>query len=668
MPILGQIALYFCVGLIVIALIAYGVSMRSMDPRTLATGRRATIGIFAMFSVAVASLWWSILADDFSVVYVQEYSARDLSAFYKVTDLWAGNPGSLLFWGWVLSGYTMVVANGRALRGRRMAAFVPPFLLLNLLFFASMTAFVVSPFVTATPTADGAGLNPLLQDPFMAIHPVALYLGYIGMAVPFAFAAGALASGELDDFWIRASRRWALIGWMFLSCGLLLGAAWAYHVLGWGGYWGWDPVENAALLPWLTGTAFLHSVMIQERKEMLKVWNVLLIVVTYLLTLFGDYTVRSGVINSVHAFAQSAVGVDFLIFLVTMTVLGLGLFFWRLPRLHSKSGVERYASKEASFLANNILFVAIAFAVFWGTIYPLVSKALTGISATVGPPFYNHATAPFFAALLVLLGVCPFIAWQKSSWARIGRRVWPSAAVGFGVTLVLWAMGLQKPLALVAFGVAAYVLATHLIELVRGGMARRRRLQEPVLTAFGRLYIRNRRTYGGYWVHVGVALIAVGVIGSMAYAQKMEGVSLQLGQSVQIGSYTVRYTDLSDRTVGQNAYEVYAHLEVERDGHSITAIEPSKRFFHNNPLQPQTQVGLHSTLSQDLYVVLNSWAPDGSINLNLFINPLVMWIWIGGVVLVAGTLLAAWPGRYAEAIPRYQEETLPWQHEAVSNW
>jgi len=543
----------------------------------------------------------------------------------------------------VLTGYSVAaVLTGRR-AGREVLAWVVPTLGLVGTFFAMLLVFVASPFATQATAADGAGLNPSLQNPYMAIHPPMLYLGYVGLTVPFAFAMGALLARRTDERWIVATRRWTLAAWAFLGVGQLLGAHWAYVEIGWGGFYAWDPVENAALMPWLAATAFLHSVMIQEKRGMLKVWNVLLVVLAFCLSIFGTFLTRSGIIQSIHSFTQSSIGPWFLGFICLITAASLSLIFVRLPLLRSKTRLESLVSREATFLYNNLLLVALCLTILWGTAWPILSEAVRGEAVVVGRPYYDFFLRIFGLPLLLLMGIGPLVAWRRASLRGLGRVfMWPAAiALATGGVLILLGSGSSIP-GLVAYTFSAFVLATIGMEFARGTAARRALTGEGIPTAFGRLVGRNRRRYGGYVVHASIVLLAIGVAGSSAYDSVVEG-RLARGDSLAVGGYTLTYRDLTERE-GANATEVRAVLDVRRGGDSLGTVQAGKNAYSVEQ-QVSNEVGIRSDLltGEDLFVIAEQVNDDGTVFFRVFVKPLVNLIWLAGLVFVLGSLITLWP-------------------------
>ncbi len=638
-PELGTFALQF--GLVVGA---YGavVAFRGGAIRRLNLIRSAENSIlmsFLLLSIAVAALIHGFVTRDFGIEYVSSYSSSDLPMFYTIAALWGGQKGSLLLWAWVLALFATVVVLQNRWRNRELMPYVIGVLSTLLVFFGSLLVFVTLPFerLAVTPP-DGSGLNPMLQNPGMIFHPTTLYLGYVGFSIPFAFAIAALVTGRLGDDWIRTTRRWTVFSWFFLTWGNLFGAQWAYAELGWGGFWMWDPVESASFLPWLTGTAFLHSVMIQEKKNMLKVWNLSLIILTFTLTLFGTFLTRSGVISSVHSFGESNLGPMFLGLIAVVLIFSVGLILKRLPLLRSKNELDSVVSRESSFLMNNLLFVGAMFAVFWGTIFPLISEAVRGVKITVGPPFFNQVTIPIFLGLLALTGICPLIAWRRASLANLRRNFLRPAATGLLVGVTLFALGMRHTYALISFTLAGFVMATIVSEFYRGTRARRQISGKSWLSSFHNLISQNQRRYGGYIVHFGVVLFFIGVTGK-AFVQETKAI-LSPGESAQVGDYTVTYRKM-DVYPSRNRIAIAAMLDIVKSGKSIGTMAPQKRLYPTFD-QPTTEVAIRSTLKEDLYVILDGYEDDTA-SFKLIVNPLTKWLWIAGVVITIGTLIAVWP-------------------------
>ena len=592
MPLIGQVALALALIVAAYSIIANVIGVRRGIPSLLTSARHALWAMCAMVTVAIAALWISLLRSDFSLEYVASYTSFTLPTVYKVTALWGGQQGSLLLWTWLLSIFTAIVA----FQNRRKNAEIAPYALAVLaalaIFFLGMLNFVTRPFdMLAAVAPNGQDLNPLLQNYWMAIHPPSLYTGYVSASVPFAFGAGALIAGRLDDTWIRTTRRWAVFSWFFLTLGNLFGARWAYEVLGWGGYWAWDPVENAAFMPWLVMTAYLHSVMIQERKDMLKVWNLALIGMVFGLTLFGTFITRSGVISSVHSFTQSGLGPYFLTFLILVTVLYSGLLLARVKDLRTPAEFESYLSREAAFLFNNLVLVGIAFAVFWGTLFPVLSEAVRGVKITVGPPFFDKVNAPLALALIFLMGVGPLIAWRRSSLDGLARTFAAPAIFGVVTGVAAFGAGLREWYVLTAFSLAAFVLGAVVVEFRRGVSARRHLVSERPVKAFVNLVAKNNRRYGGYIIHVGVILAFVGIVGSSFFKTEVKK-SVKEGDSFAVGPYDLVYMGvITSETPHLEA--AYAQVDVMRGGRLIARLQPAKLFYKRQQ-QPATSVAIRT--------------------------------------------------------------------------
>lgn len=616
---------------------------RQRNTKLVASSFNAVYVVAALVLAAAALLWYGLLGDHFELTYVWNHSERALPTFYKFSALWGGQAGSLLFWCLLLSGYSAIVAVANRNRLQVLMPYVNATLLTTSLFFLTLLVFAANPFerVGFVPP-DGQGLNPLLQNYWMVIHPVMLYLGYVGMVVPFAFAVGALMSKRLDNEWVRIVRRWTLIPWMFLSAGIIMGSQWAYMELGWGGYWAWDPVENASFLPWLTGTAFLHSIIIQEQRGVLKVWNIVLIWATYFLVILGTFFTRSGVLESVHSFARSDVGPYFLGFLVIILFGFLWLLFDRLPLLRSEQQIESYTSREAAFLANNWLFAGIAFATLWGTVFPMFSEILTGDRISVAAPFFNKVNGPLFLVLLLLMGVGPLLGWRHTSAAAFRRQfTWPLLAALLVAVIVFVVARSLYPI--IGLAICAFVTATIVQEYVRGVNARRRTSGDNMFTAMAHLWSRNGRRYGGYLVHLGIVLVGVAVIGNEFYQQTIN-VTLAPGETAKIAGYTLEFAGLeSDRQ--SNLTEYGARVIAYNSSDTVVGtVIPKRNVYDKSPDMPTSEVGLHMSPIEDVYVVLNGWEDGGkTATFTIYINPLTAWMWVGGLILVLGTLIAAWP-------------------------
>ncbi len=608
------------------------------------SGRNAALSVAALVVLASFSLIYLLMARDYRVEYVAGHVSNSLNGFYRFSAFWGGQEGSLLLWLLLVCIFSAAVIYQNRNRNEALMPYTTATLMVTAGFFLTILNFITPPFDTlAVPPPDGQGLNPLLQDWGMVIHPPNLYLGYVGFSVPFAFCIGALASNQLDTGWITATRRWTLFAWFFNGIGILLGGAWAYKELGWGGYWAWDPVENASLMPWLVGTAFLHSVMIQERRGMLKVWNVSLIIITYSLTIFGTFLTRSGIVSSVHAFANSSFGWAFLAYLAVALAVSFGLMIWRLPSLKSEHEMESFFSREASFLLNNVILVAITFAVFWGTIFPIISEAVTGVKVTVGPPFFNQVNVPIVLLLILLMGIGPLIAWRKSSLLQLRKSFVYPGAVGAGSLAVLFAFGVRHLFTALAFALCLFVAATVSLEYYRGIRSRKRHLGEGILACAWNLTMRNKGRFGGYIVHLGMVLIFVGVAASTTFKQVGE-VRLRPGESFALNGVRLRFESLQEGQTPEYR-SAFARLGVYKAGYRLGEVVPERRLYFTPP-QPTTEAGIRRSFRDDIYAVFAEVDEDGSATFQFFVNPLINWIWFGGGVFTLGAIVCFLPQRW----------------------
>ncbi len=613
-------------------------------PRLAAAGRAGMVATVFLATVASVSLWFLLVTDDFRYQYVVNYSSSNLPLIYKIAAFWGGSAGSLLFWTWLLSIYSLLASFLKHRQREVMQPVVTAVLSGILFFFVLVMNTIAFPFALAgVQAAEGNSLNPMLQNPSMMVHPVNLYLGYIGFAVPYAYAIAALLTNQTSATWLKVTRRWTLVSWLFLGVGILYGSQWAYEELGWGGYWAWDPVENAALLPWLTSTAFLHSAMVQEKKGMLKGWNMILIMVTFVLTIFGTFLTRSGLLFSVHAFANGPMGTYFLTFVGMIIIFSLAVLVWKWPLLKAENQYEAVASKESGFMINNLLLLGSAFSVFWGTMYPIVSELITGEKMTVGAPFFNRVNIPIFIAVVILMGVAPMLAWRRSSFRLLRKNLMLPALMAVAFLLLAYIMGLRGWLALFSFTSGVFVAVIILLEFAKAVQARQKMTGEPFLHSFFRLFQRNRRRYGGYLVHLALLFIIFGYTGASAYEVNVQGM-LQPGQQMQVGAYTLTYEGLQE-TGDAYRTEIFADVIVEKDGQQLVVMRPEK-VFYTLVGQPSTEVAIYHTWLGDLYLVLGGW--DEQTNAAVFqamIFPLINWVWFGMYVMMAGTLIALWPER-----------------------
>jgi len=626
--------------------IAAGVGARSGRTALIESAQHAAIGVFVLVTSCFALLTYAFLTFDFSVRYVATNTNLGTPFYYRITAVWGALEGSIILWAWMLTLYTIILIVRHRVGARELYPWALATMLGILAFFLLVMTVAAPPFQRQVPVpADGRGLNPLLEDTGMITHPVALYLGFTGFSVPFAFAMAALITGRIGDTWLVLTRRWTIVAWYFLSLGLLIGGWWSYHVLGWGGYWAWDPVENAAFMPWLTGTAFLHSVMIQERRRMLRLWNISLVILTFGLTLFGTFLTRSGVIASVHAFTQGSIGILFLSFLALVLLTALGLVAWRWEALRSEGELDSIVSRESAFLLNNVFLVAAAFTVFFGTVFPLLSEAVRGVKVSVGAPFFNQVNVPLFLSLVFLMGVGPLIAWRRASLESLKRNfLWP-VALGIVAAAASFALGVRSLLAALTFATTVFVAVTIAVDFTRATRARLR-VGESLLPAMGGLLLRHNRRYGGFVVHLGILIIALGVMGSHAWSVQTE-TTLHRGESAELAGYRFRFDGLTAMEES-NHFKVIGTFTVS-NGRTLGVLRPAKKFYPQEQA-PIAYVDYRLGLREDLYLVLGDFARDGSqATIKLQVNRLVSWIWIGGLVLTLGALLAILPERHRTA-------------------
>lgn len=648
---IGYIALILALVASIYSAIAFVFGTRRGDARLVASAKNSLLAVCGLVSVSVAILVYALVTHDFQIEYVASYTSSDLSLPYLLSALWAGNSGSLLFWAWLLSIFAVVVVLQKRDIGKELVPYASAIIMGTAAFFFALLLFVSNPFQKlAFVPAEGMGLNPLLENPGMLFHPPFLLAGYVGFTIPFAFAIAALFARKFGDEWIITIRRWTLVAWLFLGIGNLLGAWWAYAELGWGGYWAWDPVESASFMPWLVATAFLHSIMMQRRRGIFKKWNMVLIILTFSLTIFGTFLTRSGVLSSVHTFAASPLlGYSFLAFIGVVLFGSLGLLYLRSTELKGEAEMESLVSRESTFLLNNLLIVGAAFAIFLGTVFPLISEAVRGVKISVGAPFFDQVNGPIFLAVILLTGICTLIGWRRASTKNLVRNfLWPGvAAIGLGVALFI--LGIREWFALIAFPVFGFVLFTIFSEWFRGTRARCRMRGENYLKAFWGLIRANKPRYGGYIVHIGIVIFAIGVGGSSFYSVEKE-VTLRLGDSMTIKNYTLTYESI-DSYETESKTVVTTTLSAYNQGKFIGKLIPEK-YFHRTYEQPVTEVAIRSTLLEDLYVILIGWDADGTTAFKVLVNPLVMWLWIGGGVVVLGGVIAFWPDRRRLPSPR----------------
>jgi len=616
---------------------------RSNYERYFAFTRTAILGQFVFVSFAALALIYGLVSTDFSIKYVAANTTRATPIYYRVTGLWGALEGSLLLWEWILIIFSGLVAWIYRARHKELMPWVLMIFSIVSTFFLGVIAFASNPFETISPVPpDGRGLNPLLEDANMMTHPPLLYSGFVGLTVPYAFAMAALIVGRLDEAWIVTTRRWTITAWFFLTAGNLVGAWWSYHVLGWGGYWAWDPVENAAFMPWLPATAFLHSIQIQERRQMLKVWNLSLIMIAFSLTIFGTFLTRSGILSSIHAFSSGPVGTIFLAFLSFVLLASFGLLAYRADLLKAQPELDSMVSRESAFLLNNIVLLSALFTILLGTIFPLLSEALAGVQVSVGAPYFNSVTVPLFLCLVFLMGVGPMIAWRKASWDNLRRNfLWPALG-SLVVALILFIWQVRDFLPLLGFTLLAFVMFTIFYDTALALRARRRIAGEGIVSGLTTLIRRNQRRYGGFIVHLGVVLIIMGIAGSMSYSVEKEA-TLKLDENLSIGDYRIQFEGLKGSQQPTH-FRVEGAFRVFKDGTDWGRLTPALKFF---PTQ-QSPVGraVHrSTISEDLYLILSGFSEldRNQATLKVLVRPLVVWIWIGGFVIALGTLVTLLP-------------------------
>jgi cytochrome c-type biogenesis protein CcmF len=630
--------------------------------RWIETSRRAMLLTFPLITIGALTLTYLLVTGHYELQYVYSVTSNEMPLYLKVTALWGGQAGSLVLWSWLMSAFAFAVTLRKWNRDRDLLPWVIVVTSITMAFFLSLTIFYENPFARWWQTtagefiprmfapagsipvapANGQGLNPLLRHPGMIIHPPMLYLGFVAFVIPFAFAIAALVTGRSDDRWIRLTRRWTLVAWLFLSLGLVLGMRWAYDVLGWGGYWAWDPVEISALMPWLTGTAFLHSVMIQEKRGMFKQWNMLLIILTYALVIFGTFLTRSGVLSSVHAFAQSAIGPMFFAFIGITFVTSVALLIFRWKDLRAEVEMSSLFSREALFLLNNLLFMGVLIVCFWGVIFPLISELVTGQKVTVGPPFYLRANGPLFGALMALMGIAPLSAWGRSTYKTLGRALWKPSIPTAVVPILLAILGMRNWIALVGFTLVAFVIFVTLFEFWRGAHSRQNKTHENILIALWKLAGRNRRRYGGYLIHLSMVVMAIGILG-MEVFQTTTQKTLAVGEEIQLSGYTLRFDSLAQFPYVDGRTVTRAVLSVFKGDQFLGELYPRYDYYPDG--QPVTIAGVRSSLSDDLYVVLVNWENISASQapFKVYHNPLVNWLWIGSLMFILGFLVAAWP-------------------------
>jgi cytochrome c-type biogenesis protein CcmF len=642
-PEIGHAALLVALGLSLYGGTVATRSVRSADPRWLAAARHTALAQFVLITAAALVLEYLLVTSDFSVRYVANTSVSTSPVRYKVAGLWGALEGSILLWEWLQALFVVLVARRALALRRELAGYALTALFVVSGVFLLIAGVVANPFERLpVPAQEGNGLNPLLEVTDMLIHPLLLYTGYVGFVVPYAFAVAALLAGRLDATWLTVTRRWTVTAWVFLTSGILYGGWWSYRTLGWGGYWAWDPVENASFMPWLMGTAFVHSVMVQERRPMLKIWNLALITLTFALTIFGTFLTRSGVLSSVHAFASGAVGPVLLAYLGLILLVTLGLLVWRWDQLGERAELDALLSRESVFLINNVLLVAFCFTVFFGTIFPLLAEAVTGVKVSVGTPYFNWVTVPIALVTLFLMAAGPLVPWRRGSWGVLGRLLRGPALVALVGSLLVW-LALRLPPGLVALGytLPIFVAAVVLGEFWRATRGRSRATGEGLALAFGRLLRQNHRRYGGLVVHLGVVLLAIGVATSSAGKLEREA-TLARGESLTVGRYRLEFQGLS-------ASREATHLLVSADVRAydgarlLGSLRPGQRIYPTSQT-PFATVDIRHRPGSDLYVILGGFDRSGAwATLKAQIHPLISWIWLGGLVVIGGGVIALWP-------------------------
>ncbi len=674
----GLFALVFTLAACLYAIGACIYGARAHAPHLVLSGRNAAYMAFVGLFVATGALQIALMTEQYQIHYVWSVSSPSMPTFFRATALWGSQAGSLLFWSFLMSGFSTAAIWINWNTNRRLMPYAFAYMMAVLAFFVALSVFVENPFTrywlvngevmntalipdnAVIPqhdrlAASARGLNPLLRHFGMVIHPPMLYLGFVGFVIPFAFAMSALASGDLSSNWIKATRRWALVAWLFLSLGLILGGRWAYDVLGWGGYWGWDPVENAAFLPWLTGTALLHSVMIQEKRGMLKLWNMFLIIGTFSAVIFGTFATRSGLVESVHSFARSGIGFPMFTFWAGITLLSVWLILWRNRRgeLRDDREFANLFSRESLFVLNNVVFMALFIAVFWGSFgAPIISELFMNTEITLGVDYFHRVTTPMFVLMYILMGIAPLAAWGTVSFRRMGQSLLAPGVLTLLTIGAFYSAGMTSPGALFGYGIVSLGGYVALIEVYRGASARTKRGENP-FTAVANLIRRNPRRYGGYLIHVGVTVIGIGVIGSTLYQQETQQ-TLAVGDQLEIGGYELRYDrfDGQQFAVDGRVMDI-ANLTVLRNGREVATLRPRHDFFPSGEegMNTMTIAAAHSTLENDFYVLLVGWEPinQATATFKVYINPLINLIWWGSAILIIGTIIAAW---HTEVVPQ----------------
>jgi len=638
---LGNHVLSLALPCALLSLLAYGVGLRRNIGALALMAQRATVSVFVLLSLAVIFLISAFITQDYSILYVAAYSSRSLPLFFKVTGLWAGLDGSILFWVWLVSLYSVLVLKQNRLKHPDWMPWINAVFMIVILFFLAMILFANNPFSeNPMQVTDGKGLNPLLQNLAMVFHPPSLYLGYTGFTVPFAFAIAALVTRRLDASWIEASRRWTMVAWFFLTLGNVLGAGWAYVELGWGGFWAWDPVENAAIMPWFVASAYIHSVQMQQKRGMLMVWNAVLICLTFTLTIFGTYLTRSGIVESVHAFSGSKLGPYFLGFLIATILISAGLIISRRRELQSQNTLESFFSRESAFLLNNIILVVASLSVMWGTLFPTLSEAVTGERITVGPPFFNKIMAPIGLILLALMGFGPMVSWKKATLRNFRSNLLSPLIPTVLTVIGLLVVGVRHWYVVTSTSLIVYVLWTIAVEFIRGTRAVRLQKKIGFIDALMDLVIHNNRRYGGYLVHIGIVMVFLAIAGTV-YKQEYD-FTLMPGESYEAQGYQFQYTKpviLED----EHKTSLTAEVDVIKSRKIVAQLKPAK-FFYQATQQPTTEVSIYHTFYQDVYIIVANLAPiNGKAEFRVTFNPLISFLWLGGFVILLGTIVVLLP-------------------------
>ncbi len=625
----------------------------SQSRNLIRTSNVSTIISFALITFSSLVLVSAFVRDDFSVEYISHYSRISQPILYKLGAFWGGQAGSLLLWVWILSIFSVIILLQNRNKNRILLPYINAIMMFIQLFFLILLIFVNNPFKTIPPQVDGVGLNPQLLNQYMLIHPPTLYIGYVGFAVPFAFAIASLITKKTGEAWIMTTRKWTIFSWFFLGVGILLGSYWAYIELGWGGYWAWDPVENASLIPWLVGTAYLHSVMIQERKGIMKVWNMILIILTFNLCIFGTFITRSGIISSVHAFAESNIGIFFIIFMGITFFVSLLLLIFRLSYLKTEEQLHSLFSKESMFLFNNVILIGMAFTIFLLTVFPIISEWFTERQTAIGPPVYNQVNIPWGLVLLLLVGICPLIAWKRTSFANIRKSFLIPAIISVVFVLFLFFMGARKIYPLVAWGFSLFVFLTIFKEFFKGTRSRQRLNQENIFLALFRLILKNKRRYGGYIIHIGIVLMFIGIAGSSAYQFGKEQ-ALRLREGMEIGSYFFTFDRYEEKTYPER-FNITFDFNVLNSGKDAGSIIAELNNYPRFGLSTEVGIkrnfltGIFSNfkrLGEDLYIIPMGFDPQRrTVSIKAYINPMINWLWIGGIILIIGSLIATLPDR-----------------------